>query len=67
MPPPIPYSTNCMSRRVLKNAIFAQFQGSIILKVYKISQQNLSYSEAKVYIYKIKKIHWQINALYGVG
>ena len=65
MPPPIPYST---SRRVLKNAIFAQFQGSIILKVYKIFQRNLSYSEAKAYIYKIKKIHRrQINTLHGVG
>ena len=65
MPPPIPYSA---SRRVLKNAIFAQFQGSIILKVYKISQRNLSYSEAKAYIYEIKKIHHrQINTLHGVG
>ena len=65
MPPPIPYST---SRRVLKNAILAQFQGSIILKVYKISQRNLSYSKAKAYIYKIKKIHRrQINTLRGVG
>ena len=65
MPPPIPYST---SRRVLKNAIFAQFQGSIILKVYKIFQRNLSYSETKAYIYKIKKIHRrQINTLHGVG
>ena len=52
MPPPIPYST---SWRVLKNAIFAQFKGPIILKVYKISQRNLSYSEAKAYIYTIKK------------
>ena len=65
MTPPIPYST---SRRVLKNAIFAQFQGSIILKAYKIFQRNLSYSEAKAYIYKIKKIHRrQINTLHGVG
>ena len=65
MTPPIPYST---SRRVLKNAIFEQFQGSIILKVYKIFQRNLSYSEAKAYIYKIKKIHRrQINTLHGVG
>ena len=47
------YSTT--SRRVLKNAIFAQFQGSIILKVYQISQGNLSFSDAKAYIYKIKK------------
>ena len=36
MPPPIP---NSMSRRVLKNAIFAQFQGSIILKVYKFLKE----------------------------
>ena len=65
MPPPIPYST---SRRVLKNAIFAQFQGSIILKVYKISPRNVSCSEAKAYIYKIKKIHRrQINTNHGVG
>ena len=65
MPPPIQYST---SPRVLKNAIFTQFQGSIILKVYKISQRNLSYSEAKADIYKIKKIHRrQINTLHGVG
>ena len=62
MTPPIPYST---SRRVLKNAIFAQFQGSIILKVYKIVQRNLSYSEAKAYIYKIHRR--QINTLHGVG
>ena len=44
MPSPIPYS---MSRRLLKNAIFAQMQGSIILKVYKNFQRNLSYGEAK--------------------
>ena len=63
--PPIP---NSMSRTVLKNAIFAQFQGSIILKVYKISQRNLSYGETKLYIYKIKKIHHrQMNTLHGVG
>ena len=47
MTPPTP---NSMSRGVLKNAIFAQFQGSIILKVYKISQRNLSYGEAKLYV-----------------
>ena len=45
----------------MKNAIFAQFQGSIFLKVYKISPRNVSYCEANLYVYKIKKNHWWQN------
>ena len=48
-------------RKRWKNAIFAQFQASIILKVYKISPRNVSYCEANLYVYKIKKNHWWQN------
>ena len=57
-----------MRKRWKKNAIFAQFQASIILKVYKISPRNVSYCEANLYVYKIKKNHWwQNNTFCYVG
>ena len=49
-----PY-TKWYVKKSAENVIFAEFQGLIILKVYKISQRNISYGEAKLYIYKIKK------------
>ena len=57
-----------MRKRWKKNAIFIQFQASIILKVYKISPRNVSYCEANLYVYKIKKNHWwQNNTFCCVG